>query len=382
MRRCCNEAVEAAGFAPGRKKINAPGTHLAIAGALCRTLCRGRCGEHAALFEKLNPILDQEGTRDAYRLEVDLLPMVLEMRRRGIRIDQDAAEQARDLLLAKRDAALAEISAQLGAPVGMDEINSRKSGRHGPSSTRHRLSAHGEGQSVVHGRQIRLDGNACALAAAADRDREQIRSRRHQVSRRPHSQAHRRTGAFMPRSIRFAPMTAARARRGFRYSNPPLQQMPVSRQGVGAADPQRVPAGRRRELGQDRRLAAGISLHRALRSHAGPTKADEAAARYRNNPDTPTFTTWLPNGPGSTAMSAKSVNFAKMFGAGVRKFAEMIGKPEAEAHAIYDRYDRELPFVQQLSKRCQSTAAKQGYLELYDGARRHWDTWEARRCLA
>ena len=53
-----------------------------------------------ALFEKLDPILDREGTRDAYRLEVDLLPMVLEMRRRGIRIDQDAAEQARDLLLA------------------------------------------------------------------------------------------------------------------------------------------------------------------------------------------------------------------------------------------------------------------------------------------
>ena len=55
----------------------------------------------------------------------------------------------------------------------------------------------------------------------------------------------------------------------------------------------------------------------------------------------------------------------------------MIGKPEGEARAIYDRYDRELPFVRQLAARCQSAAAKQGYLELYDGARRHWDAWEA-----
>ena len=55
----------------------------------------------------------------------------------------------------------------------------------------------------------------------------------------------------------------------------------------------------------------------------------------------------------------------------------MIGKPEGEARAIYDRYDRELPFVRQLAARCQNTAAKQGYLELYDGARRHWDAWEA-----
>lgn len=57
-----------------------------------------------ALWENLNPILDREKTRDAYRLEVDLLPMVLEMRLRGVRIDQDAAEQARDLLLQKREA--------------------------------------------------------------------------------------------------------------------------------------------------------------------------------------------------------------------------------------------------------------------------------------
>ena len=45
--------------------------------------------------------------------------MVLEMRRRGIRIDLDAAEQARDLLLRKRDAALAELSEQLGCAVSM-----------------------------------------------------------------------------------------------------------------------------------------------------------------------------------------------------------------------------------------------------------------------
>ena len=36
----------------------------------------------------------------AYRLECDLMPMTIAMRRRGIRIDQNAAEQARDRLLA------------------------------------------------------------------------------------------------------------------------------------------------------------------------------------------------------------------------------------------------------------------------------------------
>ena len=31
----------------------------------------------------------------------------------------------------------------------------------------------------------------------------------------------------------------------------------------------------------------------------------------------------------------------------------------------------------QLAAICQSTAAQRGYIELYDGARRHWDQWEA-----
>src|SRR5215831_9711486 len=79
-----------------------------------------------ALFESLDLVLDQENTRDAYRLEVDLLPMVLEMRRRGIRIDTAAAEQARDQLLAKRDAVFAELSEKLGAVIGMDEIGRTK----------------------------------------------------------------------------------------------------------------------------------------------------------------------------------------------------------------------------------------------------------------
>ena len=78
-----------------------------------------------ALFENLNPILDREGTRAAYRLECDILPMVSEMRLRGIRIDLDAAERARDLILGKRDTALAELSDKLGRATGMDEIHGK-----------------------------------------------------------------------------------------------------------------------------------------------------------------------------------------------------------------------------------------------------------------
>jgi DNA polymerase I-like protein with 3'-5' exonuclease and polymerase domains len=79
-----------------------------------------------ALFENLYPVLEREGTHDAYRLEVDILPMVLEMRLRRIRVDLDAANRARELLLRKRDAALTELSNHLGFAVSMHEIQGRK----------------------------------------------------------------------------------------------------------------------------------------------------------------------------------------------------------------------------------------------------------------
>ena len=119
-------AAAAAGFAPKRKnqKVNTA-AHIWQMPAHCvGAYAEADAASALALWENLNPVLDREGTRDAYRLEVDLLPMVHEMRRRGIRIDQGAAEQARDLLLQKRDAALTELSEKLGSQVSMDEIAS------------------------------------------------------------------------------------------------------------------------------------------------------------------------------------------------------------------------------------------------------------------
>jgi hypothetical protein len=60
------------------------------------------------------------------RLEVDLLPMVHEMGRRGIRIDTAIAECARECLLEKRDTVTATLSEQLGVNVGMAEIGRTK----------------------------------------------------------------------------------------------------------------------------------------------------------------------------------------------------------------------------------------------------------------
>ena len=158
------------------------------------------------------PILDREGTRAAYRLECDLLPMVLEMRRRGIRIDRcrrragarSAAGQAR------RRTRRAVGQARL--PVSMHEIGTQQmAGR--DLRSRKASSIRAPRKAIRRSPAANgLDGQASALAAATDRQGQQVQQRGGQLPRRTTSLVTPSTAAFTPKSIRIARRTAARSR--------------------------------------------------------------------------------------------------------------------------------------------------------------------------
>jgi DNA polymerase I-like protein with 3'-5' exonuclease and polymerase domains len=322
------------------------------------------------LFKSLNPVLDQEGTRTAYRLEVDLLPMVLEMRRRGVRIDQVAAERERDQLLQKRDAVFAEISEELGTNVGMAEIGRNKW-----------LATTFDAQGIAYPRTKKANPSFTAgttgwmhkhphwlprLIVKADKYNNAATKfletyiLGHVVNGRIHAEVHpHRSDAGGTRSLRFS------------YSNPPLQQ-------TTSHDEELAPLIRGVFLPEEGEVWASADIsqqefrfivhYAALRNLK---RADEAVARYCSDPNAD-FHAMVADMTGLARQSAKNTNFAKAFGAGVRKFAAMIDQSEKEARALYNQYDRELPFVVRLSALCQASAAKLGYTELYDGARRHW----------
>jgi DNA polymerase I-like protein with 3'-5' exonuclease and polymerase domains len=328
-----------------------------------------------ALFESLDPILDQEGTRAAYRLDCDILPMVLAMRRRGIRIDVPAAERARDQLLAERDAVFAEISDKLGVQVGMAEIgrskwlaetfdkmgiNYPRTAKGNPSFTagnsgwmpRH---AHWLPPLIVKADRYNNAGAHFVQAYILD----------HVVHGRVHAEIHpHRSDEGGTRSLRFS------------YSDPPLQLMPAQDEELtalirGVFLPEEGEVWAKPDISQQEfRFIVHYAAHHKLRG------AQQAVERYLTDPDTD-FHAFVAELTGIERKSAKAVNFAKAFGAGVRKFAAMINKSESDARSLYQKYDRALPFVHQLSKACERTARRQGYLELYDGARRHWSDWVA-----
>jgi DNA polymerase I-like protein with 3'-5' exonuclease and polymerase domains len=331
------------------------------------------------LFDSLAPDLDKQGLRPAYRLEVDIMAIALEMRRRGIRVDLACAERNRDILLGKRDRALAALGDQLGRPVDMDDLNQTswlaetcdrlrikyprtKTGQPSFSS-----NTGGDGTGWMK----RVDHWFLRGVIEADKYNKAARDflerhiLGHAVKGRLHAEIWpHRSETNGTKSFRFS------------YSNPPLQQMPSHDEEIAALT--RSPF-----LPEDGEFWASCDQSqqefRILTHYAaslGLDGAREAAARYHNDPNTD-FHALVAEITGLDRLVAKSVNFAKAYGAGISKFANTIGKPEDEARLIYARYDRELPFVPLLAKHCQGLAERQGWLELYDKARRHFEQWEA-----
>jgi RecA-family ATPase/DNA polymerase I-like protein with 3'-5' exonuclease and polymerase domains len=371
-----HEAIKTAGWALHKRSINVAEYIHRLPAHLVGPYAEADAAATLALFEDLNPILDREGTRDAYRLEVDLLPMVHEMRRRGIRIDQGAAEQARDLILQKRDAALAELSDKLGAATGMDEISSPK--WKARTFDAHKISyprtpkgnpsfkAGKTGWMAGHPHWLpQLIATANKYEAAGTKFLE-THILNHIIDGRVYAEINpHRSDNGGTRSFRFS------------YSNPPLQQMP-------ARDEELAPLIRSVFLPEEGEIwcQPDISqqefrfvVHHAFKRNLPGASA--AVERYRNDPDTD-FHALASEITGISRADAKHVNFAKIYGAGVKKFAEMIHKPLSEAQTIYGQYDRRLPFVPRLATVCQLEAHRSGHTLLYDGARRHWDRWAPR----
>lgn len=334
-----------------------------------------------ALARSLEPVLRDEGTHDAYRLEMAIAPMVHEMRRRGVRVDVAAAERAEKELLVRRDATFAELSAKLGRRVGMDEIGRTRwlqqaFDEHGigyprtaPSKTFPR------GQPSFTGGALGWMGKHAhwlpQLVVRADRYHNAATKflRGYVVDYAHRGRLHAAINQYRGEE------GGARTNR-FSYSDPPLQQMAARDKEIapmirGVFVPEEGEVWCKKDYGQQEyRLIVHFS---ELLKLGG---ASAAGDKYRSDPNTD-FHEYVVSLTGLDRGQAKNTNFAKAYRAGIPKFAAMIERSEAEAAEIYAQYDRDLPFVAELGRRCQSVAERRGWLRLLDGARLHFDRWES-----
>lgn len=325
------------------------------------------------LWETQRAKITAQELDDPYRTEMRLVPLVLEMRRRGIRVDLDKAEQAQQHFYGSRDEALAELSRNvaIGRALTQNDINSPQflerlftdAGIQFPRTATGRPSFSADWMD-------KADHWLPRLIVRANRADEVARKfigsyiLEYANMGRLHAEIHQyRTDDGGTRSHRFS------------YSDPPLQQMP-SRDAIvapvlrGCFLPEKDEVWGALDYSQQE---FRLIVHYA--AACGMPGADVAVERYRENPRTD-FHTFVADITRLPRRSAKDVNFAKAFGAGKHKFALMTNMQLAEAGEVMEQYDRELPFVSRLSKFCSSKVRARGYIRMVDGARGHFDQWE------
>lgn len=365
-----------------------------------------------AVAPKLRVIMEREGTTAAYQTEADLIACCFEMRRRGIRVDKERVERGIANFTMQRKNLLAEISEQLCRRVGLEEIRSPKwmeavCAEEGIPVPRTQPKKDREGR-------MKGGGNPSFTAEWMRTSEHWLPRMACQVDRLSEAAdkflsgyilGYEHEGRIHPTINQFRGEGGGTRSHRFSFADPPLQQAPGSAlEETDELGAEIVSIFRGAFLPEEGELWCSpdynsqeyrLIVHYAeiarqkKRIYGDPEswldgydfeewklpRAEEAGNRYRNDPDTD-FHQLVADMTGLSRYSAKQVNFAKAFGAGISKFAAMSEMSVEQAKKTMDQYDEKLPFVKEEARLCQKLAAHRGYIKLIDGARSHFDLWE------
>lgn len=323
------------------------------------------------LYKKLRPIIDKEGTEAAYRLECDLIPMIMAMRKRGIRVDIARTKQAVKEFAEKRDEVLSEISRNLGRRTNLEDIRSpgwlvdafTAEGISFPRTEKGNPSFGAGWMSTSEHWLPKLITRAKKLEDASSKFFQN------------YILDFSKKGRVHPNIHQFRNEDGGTRSHRFSYSAPPLQQAP-SRQGEFASvfrgvflpEPGEVWAAIDYSQQEFRLLVHYAELLRL-------PKAEDAGDKYRADSSTD-FHSLVAELTGLPRKKAKDVNFAAAYGAGIQQLANMSGMTLEEATEVRRQYDQRMPFIKELGEACGRKAAQTGQIRMIDGAVSHFDLYE------
>jgi DNA polymerase I-like protein with 3'-5' exonuclease and polymerase domains len=329
------------------------------------------------LAQRLRPLLAEEQLENAYQIERDLFPITLKMKQRGIRVDVVKTNELKSQIEERCKEDLYKLSCELRQKVEIKHIRSNRwlqtlfdergwdyprTGRTAkfpigqPSFEKNFMEHHQEWiPRTIHKAKHWTDMSDKFL-------QKFILDYQH------HSRVHPTVNQFRSEE------GGARSHR-FSYSDPALQQIP-------SRDDDYANLIRSCFIPEDGEIWCSIDYRQqeyrliVFVAEMLRTKgAVIAANRYRKDPSTD-FHDYVAAITRLPRRRAKDVNFAKSYGAGVKKFALMTGMNEEEAKTTMEQYDRELPFVRETAEWFTRRAADRGYIKMIDGARGHFNQWE------
>jgi len=321
------------------------------------------------LWKKLKVEIEEQSLGKILDMESRLIPLLLEMRWRGVRIDEEKADSVSKKLSIEEQKIQVEIKRKYGA-----EVN---------------LWANASLQAIFEQNKIKFPRTAKGMASF---QKDWLEEHEHELPRlivRARKLNKART-TFIDKMIKdhcfngriHAEAHAMRNDRGgtvsgrFSYSNPNLQQVPARDPEIGNLIRSLFIPEEGCQWGvfdysqQEPRL----TVHYANQMNLAGAK-DAVALYTDDNADFHQIVADMANIP---RKQAKTINLGLSYGMGKEKLIKELGIEELEAQALFQQYHAKVPFIRALQDQCARVAMERGYIRTFAGRRCRFNLWEDR----
>jgi DNA polymerase I-like protein with 3'-5' exonuclease and polymerase domains len=321
------------------------------------------------LWHKLKLEISEQNLDNILDMECKLIPLLLEMRWRGVRINENKAEEVSDKLSKEEQKIKVEIKRKYGADVNLwanaslqaifdkNDLWYPKTEKGMASFQKNWLEAHEHElpQFIVRARKLNK-----ARTTFIDK-----MIKEHCFNGRIHAEAH------AMRNDRGGTVTGR-----FSYSNPNLQQVPARDPEIGNLIRSLFIPEEGCQWGvfdysqQEPRLTVHYANQMQL------TGAKEAVIEYtEKNADFHQIVADMANIP---RKQAKTINLGLSYGMGKEKLIKELGLDDLEAENLFKQYHAKVPFIRALQDQCARVAMDRGYIRTFAGRRCRFDRWESR----
>ena len=319
------------------------------------------------VYDKLKQELQQQGLESIYALECKLIPLLIEMRWKGVRVNEERADMISKDLSQKEQKLLVEIKRKYGEDVNLWANASLqkvfdKNNLPYPRTEKGMASFQKQWLENHEHELPKMIVQARKLNKARTTFIEKMISE-HSYNGRIHAEAH-------PLRNDLGGTVSGR----FSYSNPNLQQVPARDPEIGNLIRSIFIPEEGCQWGvfdysqQEPRL----TVHYA--NQLGLIGARDAVNAYRDK--SADFHQIVADMAKIPRKQAKNINLGLSYGMGKEKLIRELGLGDAEAQALLAQYHEKVPFIKGIQDHCTRVASDRGYIRTLAGRRCHFDLWE------
>ena len=323
------------------------------------------------LWQRFKPEITNQNLQTVWELETKLLPILIKMRQKGIKVDVEKAHRLKKEFQAQEKEFLIKIKELCGKEVdiwaarqigeaydklGIDYPRTDKT--HEPSFTQNWLanSKHEISKFIAQAREINKFHGTFLDSILKYEHNGRIHGEINQL----------RSDSGGTVSGRLS------------MANPNLQQLPARNKDFGP----KIRGLFLPETGckwgsfdysqQEPRMV----VHYAASIGEGYEGSNELVEAYTNSETD--FHQTVADLAGIERKQAKTIGLGLMYGMGKNKLANSLGLSTEEASALIAKYNRKVPFVKLLSDRCMKKASDEGVIRTKKGRKCRFDMWEPR----